>query len=96
MTCSCQDFQAFSRVLKAIECSDHLSLQVYAIGNPFGLDHTLTQVCAPILPKCISSLARMMPLYSESCYSVAGRCTLRLSVETVHPYTAGHCVWAWP
>jgi S1-C subfamily serine protease len=24
-----------------------LSLQVYAIGNPFGLDHTLTQVCIP-------------------------------------------------
>lgn len=30
-----------------MESSDHLRLQVYAIGNPFGLDHTLTQVCTP-------------------------------------------------
>ena len=32
---------------KGMKSLDHLRLQVYAIGNPFGLDHTLTQVCTP-------------------------------------------------
>ena len=64
MTCCCQDLQALLNMLKATKCSDHLRLQVYAIGNPFGLDHTLTQVCVPMLPRCILSPPCSMPLYS--------------------------------
>lgn len=45
--------------------------KVFALGNPFGLDHSMTQVCAWALADSPTGLCRSQPPHSSASEAVA-------------------------
>lgn len=71
--------------------------QVYAIGNPFGLDHTLTQVSREPFPTCLHArclLCECSPSFSSCILAEAPVLCSKTATSLCNALAvwAGHCV----